>query len=467
MKKILFVMAVIVLAACGSNGPRQITVSGQIENPTAETIEVFYHTNPVTNATERVEVTLDENNAFRATLPMEESNFVYLRMPRRNIVLYLSPGADIHVVFDAEDSEFYPVITGKGTLESRFMTTYAIDIERNYGRMMVLNKAGEMSPEEFVEYMESVYQAKLDYLRGFEGYPDLDPDFVSLMQTNMLYEKYALLMEYPMAYARSNAGDPELPAGYYDFLEEENLFNDDYIKSRAYISFLGNYLNYLHERDVPEDDGRFYFEVRYDLAQDAFTGETRDLMLSNIMISMLNFWDFDKAEAKYQEFLDVAETEKYKEIVSGEYKTVLALSPGKEAPGFTLTNIDGQQVSLSDFEGKVVYLDFWASWCGPCMREVPHAKELKKRMQGRDDLVFLYISVDTDEEAWRRTVEQQEIQGVHLNVPGFSHEVPAAYNLKGVPTFYVIGRDGRIFDNRPPRPSNSRVDEVLLTALDS
>ena len=457
------------MASCGRSGPQQITVSGLVENPTAETIEVFYYTNLITNATEKVEVALDANNAFQASLPMDAGNFVYLRMPRRNIVLYLSPGADINVVFDAEDPEAYPAITGTGILESRFMTAYTIDVERNYGRMIILNKAGEMSPEEFREYMETVYQVKLDYLRNFDGYPELDADFVSLMQTNMQYEKFGLLMEYPMAYARSNAGtgQPELPEGYYDFLEQENLFDDDHVNSRAYISFLSNYLNYLQERDVPKDDERFYFEARFDLAREAFSGKTRDLVLSNIMISLLNFWDFDKAEAKYNEFIALAETDQYKQIVTSEYEAVLALSPGKEAPGFTLTDIDGQEVSLSDFEGKVVYLDFWASWCGPCMREVPHAKELKKRMQGRDDLVFLYISVDTDEEAWRRTVERQEIQGVHLNVSGFSHEVPAAYNLKGVPTFYLIGRDGKIFENRPPRPSNPRVDEVLLSALDS
>jgi len=143
----------------------------------------------------------------------------------------------------------------------------------------------------------------------------------------------------------------------------------------------------------------------------------------------------------------------------------MALAPGQPAPEFTLTDINGNQVSLSDFAGKVVYLDFWASWCGPCMREVPFAKELKKRMANQPDIVFLYISVDTDETAWRNTVAQQQIQGVHLNVPGFDHEVPQTYNLRGVPTFFLIGRDGKIINNRPPRPSNPEIDQVLNNAL--
>ncbi|HAJ99238.1 MAG TPA: hypothetical protein DCM62_04360 [Bacteroidales bacterium] len=99
------------------------------------------------------------------------------------------------------------------------------------------------------------------------------------------------------------------------------------------------------------------------------------------------------------------------------------------------------------------------------MREVPFAKELKKRMENQADLVFLYISVDVDDAAWRSTVEQHQIQGVHLNVPGFEHEVPKAYNLQGVPTFFLIGRDGTIISNSPPRPSNPAIDQVLLDAL--
>jgi thiol-disulfide isomerase/thioredoxin len=144
-----------------------------------------------------------------------------------------------------------------------------------------------------------------------------------------------------------------------------------------------------------------------------------------------------------------------KEIVDAEYQKVLALSPGNLAPAFNLTDITGNPVSLSDFAGKVVYLDFWASWCGPCMREVPFAKELKDRMEGYDDLVYLYISVDTDEQAWRKTVDEKEISGVHVNVPGFSHENSWAYNLKGFSDLFSDRRDGKILTTvRPTKQPN-------------
>jgi thiol-disulfide isomerase/thioredoxin len=113
----------------------------------------------------------------------------------------------------------------------------------------------------------------------------------------------------------------------------------------------------------------------------------------------------------------------------------------------------------------VVYLDFWASWCGPCMREMPYFRELKERLADQEDLVYLYISIDTDEQAWRNSVERNQITGVHLNTPGRERGVPAMYNVKWIPSFFIIGRDGNIYDNRPPKPSDPEIDQALLEAL--
>ncbi|MFO7979100.1 MAG: TlpA disulfide reductase family protein [Bacteroidales bacterium] len=465
MKKLFLpFLAIILMAACAQEQPQQATISGTVENPTSETLEIFYYKDFIANTQEKVEVTLDENNSFSATLPLTEGQMVYLRMPRLNVQLYLQPGAEVNVVADAANADAIPEVGGEQALESRFMVNYD-PLQSQYNRMIVLNKAGEMTPVEFINYMDEVYQEKMDFLLS-EEYQQLDADFVNHMQTNFLYEKYGLLLEYPRAYAQMNQEDElELPEGYYSFLEAEDLFSDEYTSSRAYISFMNNYMAYQRQNMEPQNEELSYYEAQYQLTKELFSGKSRDLMLSQVMMSLLNFADFQVAQELYANYQSVVNTPEYKQVVEEEYQTVLALAPGQPAPDFTLTNIDGEPVSLSDFEGKVVYLDFWASWCGPCMREMPHAKELKERLAGEEDLVYLYISVDTDEEAWRKTVAQHEITGVHVNVPGFGHEVPAGYNLKGVPTFYLIGRDGMIIDNRPPRPSSEKIDQVLLDAL--
>ncbi len=467
MRNLLLLLAVAVLAACIQMPVKQIKISGKVENPTADKVEVFFYKDFITNQPEKVEVALDENNSFTATLDLAQGNFVYVSMPRRNIMLYLVPGAEISIAFNAEDPNVLPLIDGKKAFESQFMVAYVNEIDRKYNRSIILSHVGNTNPDDFRALMDTAYNEKIAFLEGYKDFRKLNKDFVKSLKTNFLYEKYGLLLEYPMAFAYFNpeAGDLTLPEGYFDFLESENLFGDEFINSRPYFNFVNIFLNRQMQENASAENQGAPYERQFKIASQVFSGKTRDAVLSQTMIYLLNFGSFEAAEQFHAEFKELVTTPEMLSIVDKEYQMVLALSPGKPAPDFTLTDITGNQVSLSDFAGKVVYLDFWASWCGPCMREVPFARELKKRMADHPDLVFLYVSVDTDEAAWRRTVAQMQIEGVHLNVHGFSHLVPTQYNLKGVPTFYLIGRDGKIFDNRPPRPSNPTIDQVLKAAL--
>ncbi len=470
MKKICLFFIGSLLMGCGQPEAESVQLTGQVENPTGNKVEVFYYTDHITNATHQTEAILDENDSFEALIPMSDPHFVHLRIPRRTITMYLEPGATLHIAFDAEDPDVLPAVTGDRSLESSFLLSYNMDVERKYGQMTLMNKALELDPGPFVSYVEMVYDEKQQYMRYDPRYEELDPSFVSLMRSNMRFEKYNHLMEYPFIRAQFHPeGEvPVMPDGYHDFLDEPGLFKDVNPGSSAYVNFLNIYLHHYMEENVPEDgyNDQDYMVSRYNIAGEILTGDAREVALAHAVVSMLRFEAFEKAVEYHEDFMNVVTSERYRAIVQREYENVSRLAPGNPAPGFTLKDIDGEEVSLDDFLGKVVYLDFWASWCGPCMQQVPYARELKERFSDHDDLVFLYISVDTDEAAWRRTVNQHDIQGVHLNVAGFNHEVPASYNLQGVPTFYLIGRDGNIINSRPPRPSHENIDVVLLAALD-
>ncbi len=469
MKK-LFLILVVALAACGRPATGPATINGHVENPASEEVSISYVKEFVTNTQEEVVATLDENNRFTASLPMEDSRLVNVRTQGRSISLYLEPGAEVDVRFDVDDTSRVPDIEGDLAAENRLLAGYNADVASKYARMTVLSRAAEMDPDDFRAYVEEINEEKLGYLESDQNFDALNEDFLSMMKSSIHFETLTHLLEYPMAMAhfRELETAPDMPDGYYDFLESSVNFSDDYTKLASYVGFLNVYQNYMMQKNEPEEGygDRDYYQVLFEQSYEAFTGETRDIALAGAVVSMIRFGDFQLAGEHYEQFMDLATTDKYRDIVDAEYQQVLALSPGQPAPDFTLTDIDGEEVSLSDFRGQVVYLDFWASWCGPCMQQVPYARELKKRMEDHDDLVFLYISVDTDEDAWRSKVAEENIQGVHLNVPGFSHEVPEEYNLRGVPTFFLIGRDGQIVDNRPPRPSHDNIDEVLLAALE-
>lgn len=462
----LFVSVLFVMASCKPK-PQEITISGTINNPTGQTVEVFYVKHLVGNELERVEVPLGANNAFTASLPLSEARFVYIRIPRRTLMLYLKPGAEIQLTLDAANAQEIPLIEGRGVLESRFLVSFVMEMEQLHSRAVLLNRAGQMSPAEFAEAAQKGYTDRMAFLENHPDLDNLDKDFVVTMRANIQFEKYNLLLEYPMAFSYFNpaVGAPQLPDDFFGFLEKEGLIDDAFTGSRTYFRFLQLYLNRLLEQQGAAEAELHYAERMFNMADRSLTGLSREMILAEMVIMGLDFMEHEAAAALHQRFVKIASDASIIEVVNLAYDKVMALAPGQPAPQFTLTDINGQQVSLSDFAGKVVYLDFWASWCGPCMREVPYARELKKRMENETDLVFLYVSVDTDQTAWRSTVAHHQIEGVHLNVPGFNHQVPEAYNLKGVPTFFLIGRDGKIINNRPPRPSSPEIDQVLRDAL--
>ncbi|MYK41553.1 MAG: TlpA family protein disulfide reductase, partial [Gemmatimonadetes bacterium] len=109
---------------------------------------------------------------------------------------------------------------------------------------------------------------------------------------------------------------------------------------------------------------------------------------------------FDLAQRMWEEFQENNPYPEYTEAVQVALYKALKLQPGQPAPEFTLYDLDGQPVSLSQFKGQVVLLDFWASWCGPCIGDLPDLRRIKRKAADKP-LVFLNLSLDTDEAAWR------------------------------------------------------------------
>jgi thiol-disulfide isomerase/thioredoxin len=138
------------------------------------------------------------------------------------------------------------------------------------------------------------------------------------------------------------------------------------------------------------------------------------------------------------------------------------------APDFTLESDQGKKVSLSDHKGKVVYIDFWATWCGPCMAEIPHSKKLKEKFVGNDSIVFMYVSIDNEEDmdTWKAVIKKKGLTGVQLIARngGKEEKVGERYQLQFIPRFVLIDKKGKVAHFQAPNPSDIN-SEVLIKQL--
>ena len=127
-----------------------------------------------------------------------------------------------------------------------------------------------------------------------------------------------------------------------------------------------------------------------------------------------------------------------------------ALAAGADAPGFAVPDTLGAVFTLKDFEGSYLVLDFWASWCGDCRREIPELKALYEeykdvRIDGHP-LMWLGVSFDHDAEAWKALLRKEGFGWPQVSnlIAWKQNPVAEAYGLKWIPTMYVVGPDGRI-----------------------
>ena len=130
------------------------------------------------------------------------------------------------------------------------------------------------------------------------------------------------------------------------------------------------------------------------------------------------------------------------------------LKPGGIAPNFVAKDIKGNLISLYDFKGKLIYIDVWATWCSPCVKEMPYLKEIKHHFKDNSDVVIMSVSTDKDKAKWERFVKNNKLSGVHLRVEGkHSENMQRAYGIYGLPTFLLIGKDGKVITESATRPS--------------
>jgi thiol-disulfide isomerase/thioredoxin len=154
------------------------------------------------------------------------------------------------------------------------------------------------------------------------------------------------------------------------------------------------------------------------------------------------------------------------------YSSSKAMAKGTPSPKFeNYTDFKGGKKSLDSFKGKYVYMDIWATWCGPCIREIPFLNTLEKEYHNKN-IAFVSISTDESrrsggsweaaENKWKKFVKAKQLTGTQLWA-GQDYDFQQAYQINSIPRFILIDPQGNIVDANAPRPSDPRLKEIFTS----
>jgi thiol-disulfide isomerase/thioredoxin len=144
-------------------------------------------------------------------------------------------------------------------------------------------------------------------------------------------------------------------------------------------------------------------------------------------------------------------------------KQLMQIQIGKPAPAFTLPSDEGKLYRLEDFKGKVIYMDLWASWCGPCRAEIPNFKKLYTRYKDNRQVAFMGIAVFDGERDWRKALGVEQPDWLQLyDKDGI---VARSYVANAIPKYILIGKDGKVINFNAPGPGSADIEKMINEAI--
>ncbi|MDM1546896.1 TlpA family protein disulfide reductase [Empedobacter falsenii] len=182
-----------------------------------------------------------------------------------------------------------------------------------------------------------------------------------------------------------------------------------------------------------------------------------------ILSAIFTLFSCNKSEQKIEESAEIEKIDSVAQKESPESEISKELI---KAPDFSLADINGKRFDLSDFNGKYVYMDIWATWCGPCKVQIPFMKELEKQFHNAP-IHFVSVSLDKleDKPIWEKMVRENQMSGVQL-FAGREDDFGFDYKIEYIPTFIILDKEGNIMIDRAPAPMDYQTGEINQQLVD-
>ena len=443
MKNLIIFGVLLLLFSCKEEAETSYVVfDGTIKNSIAE--EAI-----ISGKDFEVKLLISEEGKFSDTLDIKENGYYELYINRERTAIYLEKGKTLIVNLDAMRFDETLAYGGELAEENNYLATKFLMDQNNKD----FEKMYRLQADEFSREL-SKQNAKYDSL--LEVSEISNEGFKSLESRENKYG-YATNLEVYEEYHRYLTGNKNFSVSdnFYAPIKDINFKDTTAFRSSvAYQTMLNT-----HYSRLAGEDGAIGFLKRVD--ENLPNGYAKDRL-------MTDFLEFGlKPDENLDEVYTIYKNSEPSEVnlskITERYNVLKTITKGNASPTFNYENYKGGTTSLADLKGKYIYIDIWATWCGPCIREIPSLKKIEEEFSSKN-VSFVSISIDRkkDYETWKGMIAEKELGGIQLFADAdWNSKFIQEYGILGIPRFILIDPQGNIVSADTLRPSDPALREML------
>lgn len=455
MKNIVSIFSVLLcLSSFAQNKSQYAIISGNIRNTQEKSIIISEYDHSFEK-----ELAIDAAGNFSDTLFINSAGYYFFKVGKSFTSIFLKNGYNLNIITDAD--EFYKSFQFKGTgADVNDFTRARSNLK---GKMVGDAKEFFVTPvPNFIKKVEDLR----DSLQLLLDQSALSAEDKRIQKIIIQYDYLLTYNNYRKFYQYHTKTEPVLPADYLNPVKTMNMDDEEAFQySNEYrLLIIENYL--YAQKELLKKDSTFSM---IDYVESNIKG-LKSEKIKNRLVSMLFRYikpENKKIEEDYKKIMSLLTDEYLKKDLVRRYAVAKSTDKGMVSADFNYENYTGGKTNLADFKGKYVYVEVWATWCGPCIREMPELKTLIAEYKDKN-IVFVSISVDEKKsyDKWKKVIADKKVGGVQLiSDKELGSDFMKFYGVSLLPRSILLGPDGKLVNSTAPRPSSPETRPYLNNLL--
>lgn len=432
MKNLILTHILVALTLCGlAQDKTTVKLSGKIINPSSDTIliedgwgEQFHIT------------TLAKDGTFSTEFKIE-TGYYYLSDLNESTTIYLGENYDLDITLDTDSFDESLIYKGKGADANNYLAKKAL-MEESWGSLDYYGHYCRISQSSFLQQTDTLNNIRFELLKDSRI---KDMTFYNLEKQHIKCERMYRLNLYPRAHKLLTENKNYKPSSDYPFPFANLELNDSsMIPSPMFLSSIIDYMDYNR-------DSALYLDLAdYPL----YMLESLNRNIENIPVKMNAMHQFcrnyltssNRMDECFEIYKSIETDQDRLAVIQAKYLARKKTQKGATSPPFAYENPEGKIVTHQDLKGKLVYIDLWATWCGPCLREIPYFDTLQEAFKDRD-ITFVSICQNDTKERWKQAVEIKNLKGLQLYAEGDGGQFYEDYQVTGIPRYIILDAEGK------------------------